>query len=511
MKRLRLLAFDLGAESGRAVVGELRGRRLAIREIARFPNGPINVRGHLHWNLFGLAEHVKDALRRCAASPGPPPDCFGFDTWGVDFALLDRQGQILGLPFAYRDRRAEGAMASFFRRLPRRRVYERTGIQMLPINTLFQLEAMVRDRSPLLETADRLLFIPDLFHYLLTGAAVSEFTFATTSQLFNPRAMDWDDGLLAALGLPKSLMAPLVTPGSLIGRLDAEVAAAAGLPRLPLAAVGCHDTASAVAAVPAEGDDWAYLSSGTWSLLGVESPKPVITNASFRANVTNEGGVGGTFRVLKNVMGLWLLQQCRRVWSRGKDVGYDELTRLAADAKPFAALIDPDDPSFLNPPDMPEAIRSCCRRTGQRPPADGGPMARCILESLALKYRLVIERLRQVQPRPIRRLHVIGGGSRNRLLCQMTADATGLPVLAGPVEATAIGNLLVQATALGCVNSLTDLREIVRRSFAVETFEPRPSRAWERAWERFDWLTPPPSPPPKREGRVVAGGSRSRP
>jgi rhamnulokinase len=480
----RHLAFDLGAESGRALLGSLDDGRLAVREIHRFPNGMLRLRGHCHWNLYRLFEQVKEGLR-LAARAGDAPQSIGVDTWGVDFGLLDRDGDLLGLPYAYRDSRTAGAMDSFFRKVPRERVYELTGVQFLPFNSLFQLESMVRDRSPLIEAAADLLFMPDLFHYLLAGAKATEFTFATTSQLFNPRTGGWDDELLAALGLPRRWLQPLVAPGTPLGPLGAEIAAETGLAPIPLIAVATHDTASAVAAAPGEGDDWAYLSSGTWSLLGVESPAPLIGDETRRANFTNEGGVGGSFRVLKNVMGLWLVQECRRAWSRDAEIDYDELTAAAAAAPPWRALVDPDNASFLNPPDMPAAIRDFCRRTDQPVPETPGAVVRCALESLALKYRCVLEELGRIYPRPIRRLHAIGGGARNRLLNQWTADATGLPVLAGPTEATAIGNLLVQAMALGRVGSLAELRDIVRRSFPLETYTPRPTPAWEAAWRRF--------------------------
>ena len=484
MDAARLLAFDLGAESGRAVLGDLAGGRLALREIARFPNGLLELRGRLHWNVFRLFEEMKAALAACAAE-GIAPASLGVDTWGVDFALLAADGTVLGLPVAYRDRRTEGAMESLFRKIPRERVYARTGIQLLPINTLFQLEAMARDRSPLREVATDLLFIPDLFHYLLTGVKRTEFTFATTSQLFDPVRMDWDDELLRAVGAPRAWMQEVVPPGTILGELDGAVRRRTGYAGGPLVAVATHDTGSAVAAVPAQGEDWAFISSGTWSLVGVESPRPVLTLDAMRANVTSEGGVGGTFRVLKNVTGLWLLQECRRAWSRERPAGYDELIAAAGAAPPFAALVDPDDPSFLAPPDMPEAIRAFCVRTGQAPPGTRGATVRCILESLALKCRLVLEQIARLLDRRIARVHVIGGGARNGLLCRFTADATGLPVRAGPGEATAVGNLLVQAMALGRIASLAELREVVRASFAVTRYDPDDPAAWEPARERF--------------------------
>ena len=484
------LAYDLGAESGRAILGRLRDDRLEIREVGRFPNAAITVEGHMHWDVFRLFEEMKACLARCAKEADPMPGSIGLDTWGVDFALLDGSGKILGLPYCYRDDRTAGAMDSFFRKVPRDEVYGRTGIQFLKINTLFQLESMVRDASPLLEAASDLLFMPDLFHYLLAGVKRTEFTFATTSQLYNPVKQGWDDELLAALGLDRSLMQEVVASGTVLGHVGPEICEETGFPGVPVVAAATHDTGSAVAAVPAEGDDWAFISSGTWSLMGVESAAPVLTDGAREANFTNEGGVGGRFRLLKNIMGLWLLQQCRRTWSTDGALDYDELTAVAASAPPFAALVDPDDPVFLNPPDMPAAIAAYCLRTGQEAPATRGATARCVLESIALKYRRVLDQLRNLHGRPIRRIHVIGGGSRNRLLCRFTADATGLPVLAGPVEATALGNLLVQAMAVGDVASTERMREIVDASFPMERFDPESPEEWDPVYDRFMDLGP---------------------
>jgi rhamnulokinase len=361
----------------------------------------------------------------------------------------------------------------------------------MPFNTVFQVQAMLRDGSPPLAAGSDLLFMPDLFNYFLTGTKASEFTMATTSQLFNPRTKAWEPGILRALGLPPGLLEDLVEPGTVLSPLLSGIAAEAGLPELPVVAVASHDTASAVAAVPAEGDNWAYISSGTWSLVGIEAGGPFITASALEHNFTNEGGIGGTTRFLKNVTGLWLVQGCRKSWEKERTFGYDELVAMAAAAPAFEALIDPDNPDFLNPPDMPEAIRAYCHRTGQSPPATQAGFVRSILESLALKYRAVIDEIRDVTGRTIGRIHVIGGGSRNRLLCQFTSDATGLPVVAGPAEATAIGNLLVQAMALGELNSLDGLRRIVADSFELHRFEPRGDRAWADAYGRFGEITRP--------------------
>lgn len=483
MKPSVFLAFDLGASGGRGILGELWKDRLGIREVCRFPNRMVSVRGHLHWNIFDLFDHVKEGLRICAREC--TPDSIGIDTWGVDFGLLARDGGILGLPYAYRDSRTDGAMESFFQKVPRERVYELTGIQFLPLNTLFQLESMARDKSPLLEVATDLLFIPDLLNYLLTGVKKTEFTFATTSQLYNPTKGDWEDELLSALGLPVSLMQKIVPPGSAVGEISAEVLQEVGISNVPVIAVATHDTGSAVAAAPAEGDDWAYISSGTWSLMGIETKAPIITRESLQLNFTNEGGVGETFRFLKNIAGLWLLQECRRAWGREDNPGYEELLESAQTARPFTALIDPDWHEFLNPTDMPEAIYGACRKTAQKAPASRGEFVRCILESLALKYRFVLDQLQRIYSRPIDRIHMIGGGARNHLLCRFTANATGIPVIAGPVEATAIGNIMVQALSHGGLSSLGEIRDVIRHSFDVTTYVPDQTAQWNTAYGRF--------------------------
>jgi rhamnulokinase len=482
MKSVEILAFDLGAESGRAMLGHLENGRLDVRETHRFPNTPVNLFGHIHWNIFALFDEMKRAMRACAAAP---PASVAVDTWGVDFGLAARDGSILGLPYCYRDVRTEGAMDEYLKLVPRQALYEATGIQFMPFNTIYQLYAMVRDRSPLLDAASDLLFMPDLFNYLLTGRKASEFTMATTSQFFNPRTRTWSPGLFQAMGFSRKILQEVLEPGTVLGPLRPEVASETGLGAVPVVATASHDTGAAVAAVPASGKNWAYISSGTWSLVGVEEMAPIITQEALDRNFTNEGGVAGTIRFLKNVTGLWLVQQCRKAWEGGRAASYEDLTRLAGEAAPFQALIDPDDPVFLNPPDMPEAIRTYCRKTGQAAPDSEASFIRTILESLALKYRLVIDQMEKVVSHPVERIHVIGGGSQNRLLCQFTADATGRPVSAGPAEATAVGNILVQAMALGLVGSHHELRTIVCKSFRPAAYEPRQSSAWRVAFDRF--------------------------
>lgn len=482
------LAFDLGAESGRTILGTLDQDRLRLQELTRFANRMVNVLGSWHWDILRLYEELKRGLAVCAREATGAPASIGIDTWGVDFGLLSEDGKFVGLPFAYRDSRTDGMMDEFFKLVPRERVYQLTGIQTMQINTLYQLFAMSQHQSPVLRIAKKLLFVPDIFHYLLSGVITSEFSFATTSQLFNPVVMAWEAELFAAMGLSTSLMNEVVQSGTVIGSLTEAIAQETGLPQVPVIACATHDTGSAVAAVPAEGREWAYISSGTWSLIGVEINEPLLSEQAMHYNFTNEGGVGNTFRFLKNVMGLWLVQQCRESWAKEREYGYEDLTELATQALPFKSIIDPDDSSFLHPADMPEAIAAFCRKTGQTPPASPGEFVRCALESLALKYRFVLERLRRLYPHPINRLHVIGGGCQNATLCQWTADASGLPVYAGPVEATAIGNLLVQALALGAAESLDGIRRIVRESFQPIRYLPQPNAQWDRAYNLLEDL-----------------------
>jgi len=479
----RFLAFDLGAESGRAVLGLLRDDRLALEELHRFPNVVVRRGESLAWNIPGLFDGIKHGMALAAARDTAPLS-LGLDTWGVDFGLVARDGALLDLPRTYRDPRTQGALESFLGRIPREEVYRRTGVQFLPFNSLFQLHAMRAANDPLLARADGILFVPDLFHHLLTGKRTSEFTFATTTQLYNPREGDWDDALLEALGLPRRLFAEIVGPGTALGPVREEVRRETGLATRVIA-VATHDTASAVAAVPAEDEGFAYISSGTWSLVGAEVAEPVITADALRFNFTNEGGVARTFRLLKNVMGLWLVQGCRRAWGLEGTGAYARLTDAAKAADAWRSLVDPDDPSFFNPPDMPEAIRRFCRATGQTEPESEAATVRAALDSLALKYRLVLEQLEALRGRPATVVHVVGGGARNGLLCQLTADAAGVPVIAGPAEATAIGNLLVQALAAGALDSLAAARSVVRASFAPERYEPRGGREVRAALARF--------------------------
>jgi rhamnulokinase len=468
-----ILAFDLGAESGRAVLGRFDGSRLTLDVIHRFSNRPVHTLDSVHWDVLGLYGEMLIALRKGAAEPGGIAS-LGVDTWGVDFALLGRDGSLLGNPRHYRDPHTEGIMEEVFRQVPREKIFQQTGVQFLRFNTLFQLAAMKRDRSPLLDAAHNLLFMPDLFHYWFTGIKVNEFTDASTSQMLDAVSKSWAYGLLKAVGISERLPGSLVAPGTVLGPLRSAICSDTSVGAVEVIAPATHDTACAVAAVPATGDSWAYISSGTWSLMGAELPQAIIDEKALEHNFTNEGGVAGTTRLLKNIMGLWLVQECRRAWERkGRSFTYEELTRLAEQSPGRQSMIDPDAEAFWLPPDMPAAIAEFCRRSGQKAPSGEGAIVRCALDSLASKYQWVLERMEELIDRRLEVIHVVGGGSQNGLLCQLTADACKRPVLAGPVEATAIGNILVQAMGLGLLSSLADAREVVRRSFEVQLYSPR--------------------------------------
>jgi rhamnulokinase len=473
------LAFDLGAESGRAVLGRLSDGRIELEELHRFPNGGIRVQGALYWDTLRLWEEIQKGIHIAACRV--KLDGIGIDTWGVDFGLLGSDGLLLDLPRHYRDRRTQGVMEKLFERVPREEIFAQTGIQFLPFNTLYQLYAMKLAGSQVLKVAHHLLNTPDLFNYWLTGNARSEFTIASTTQFFDPRTMTWATGLLGSLDLPCQILGPAVAPGTALGPMMEA-------PHAPVYATAGHDTAAAVAAIPAvEGDPWCYISSGTWSLLGVELDRPTINDECLAYGCTNEVGVAGRIRLLKNIAGLWLLQECRRAWeSEGSPYSYEQLTNMAAEARSFPAILDPD---AIPPCDnMPREIAAWCLETGQEPPADCAAYTRAILEALALRYRQVLEHLEKLTGRRIETIHIVGGGSRNRVLNQFTADCTGRVVIAGPVEAAAIGNILVQAMGAGELNGLEELRAVVRHSFAPERFEPRPAPEWDRAYDRFQEL-----------------------
>lgn len=483
-----LAAVDLGAQSGRVAVGRFDGSRLAIEEMRRFPNVPVRVRGTLHWDVLRLYGDVLDGLR--AAARDETVDSVAVDAWGVDFGLIDRAGRLVQNPVHYRDSRRAAAVDSVFARVAPRELYERTGIQLLPINTLFELAAMAAESDPVLVAADQLLLIPDLFHFWLCGARTSEFTNATTTQCFDARTGAWATDLLERLAIPLQLLPEVVDPATELGPVAGEVDAETGLGAATVVAVATHDTGSAVAGTPLRGERSAFISIGTWSLVGIESAEPFVSDAAYRANLTNEGGIGGTFRVLRNVTGLWLLEECRRAWALGGSPWpLDELVAAARSAPALRSLVDPNETLFTSPGDMPARIADYCERTGQPRPASQGAIVRCIFESLALKHAESVELLVRVTGRPIDELYVVGGGANNELLCEWTAAAAGRPVHAGPAEATLVGNLLVQAIALGELASLDDAREVVRRSFSLTTYEPASTDAWAEARQRFAALS----------------------
>ena len=476
MAQQTVLAVDLGAESGRVMAVHVGGAALRLEELHRFPNTTAEVRGTLHWDFLRLWRDIQEGVARGQALR---PASLGVDTWGVDFALLDAQGELLGNPVHYRDRRTEGMMEWVFARASRAEVFAQTGIQFMPINTLYQLASLAVRESPQLAAARTLLTAPDLLNYWLTGTAVCEFTNATTTQLYNPRVGGWASDLIGALGLPAAIFPTLVQPGTRLGSY-------AGI---PVIAPACHDTGSAVAAVPTSTSNYAYISSGTWSLVGLEVPAPIINDAALAANVTNEGGVNGTYRLLKNVMGLWIIQQCRAAWgAQGHNYSYADLVQLATAAPPLRHCFDPNDGRFLPPGDYPALIAAWCAERGQPAPEDHGAIARSVFESLALAYRHVLETLDALADHRTEVIHVVGGGSQNALLCQMTADAIGLPVVAGPTEATVIGNALVQLIALGELGSIAEARALVARSAELQRYEPRNRAGWDEAFARYKSL-----------------------
>ena len=479
-----MAAVDLGAQSGRVAVGRFDGSRLAVSEAYRFANEPVEVAGRLRWDIDRLRRDALDGLRSAARETAL--DSVAVDSWGVDFGLLDRSGALVENPLHYRDSRRTAAAPEAFARVPARELYDRTGIQLLPINTVFELAAMAAEGDPALESADVLLLIPDLFHHWLCGSRTSEFTNATTTQCLDAAGGGWATDLLERLGIPARLFPEVVAPGTPLGEASAE----AGLGKAVVIAVATHDTGSAVAAVPFDRQGSVFLSVGTWSLVGVEIAEPLINDDTFAANLTNEGGVAGTYRLLRNVAGLWLLHECRRHWAEeGHEHGFDELVDLARSAPPLRSFVDPNADVFLgHGADMPRRIQAFCRETGQPEPAGVGEIVRCILESLALKHAETVEMLGRVAGSAPAELHVVGGGARNELLCAWTAEAAGLPVVAGPEEATVVGNLLVQAIALGEISSLAEAREVVRASFEPTTYEPARSAEWQEARGRFAQL-----------------------
>ena len=474
-------AVDLGATSGRTIVASLTEKGLELEEINRFPNQLIEIGGHFYWDINELYRNIIEGLK-IVAQRGLSIASIGVDTWGVDFVCIGKDGHVLRQPYAYRDPQTEGAPEAFFARIPREEVYKQTGIQVMNFNSLFQLDTLRRRNDSALEAADKIAFMPDALSYLLTGKLVTEYTIASTAQMVNAYDKKLSPELLEAVGLTEDNFGEFVFPGHIIGTLTEEVQRMTGLGAIPVVAVAGHDTGSAVAAVPATDENFAYLSSGTWSLLGVETKEPVINEETEKLNFTNEGGIGGTIRLLKNVCGMWLLERCRQEWG---ETSYPELITETQYCEPFRSLINPDDPIFANPKSMTEAICSYCKATGQPVPEKRGQFTRCIFESLALRYRQVLENLEKLTPNSIDTLHIIGGGSRNALLNQFTADATHLKVVAGPSEATAIGNVMVQAMAAGVVKNIEEMRKLISTSVETQTFFPRNTAEWDIAYINF--------------------------
>ncbi len=480
----RYLAFDLGAESGRATLGTLEEGKLTLEELHRFPNTPVRVLSALYWDTLRLWQEIRHGLTIAGREKRIQLDGIGVDTWGVDFALVGQDGNLIENPRHYRDTRTNGMMEAVFQVVPREEIFAHTGIQFMQINSLYQLYAMRLAGSRALACARTVLMMPDLFNYWLTGLVKSEVTIASTSQFYNPRMQRWAVELFDRLLFPKTILPDLVQPGTRLGTVLPEVADTCGLGTTAVYATGCHDTASAVAAVPASGDSWCYISSGTWSLMGVELDAPVIDARSLALNLTNEMGAGGKTRLLKNIAGLWLVQECRRAWAlEGKEYSYEELAAMADDAPAFSAILDPD--AFLEPGEMPSKIAAHCRAAGHHAPESVAATVRGIFESLALRYREVLESLETLLGRKLEIIHIVGGGSRNRILNQFVADATERTVIAGPSEATTIGNILIQAIGAGELAGLAEAREIVRRSVTLETFTPKRTADWDAAYARF--------------------------
>lgn len=479
------IAVDLGAESGRVMLGSLSAGKLALEEIYRFSNVSLEQNGSLRWDFNRQVGEVETGIAKAVKRADGPIAGIGVDSWGVDFGLVGADGKLIENPYHYRDSRTNGMMEKAYEFMPKREIYENTGLQFLQFNTVYQLLAMRLANSDALAKAKNLLFIADLFGYYLCGRVYCEYTLASTSQLMDMRTAQWSKAIFDKLSLPIEIMSAIVKPGTVVGQLTAKFAKKIGCDPIPVIAVASHDTASAVAAVPAEQNNWAYLSSGTWSLCGVEVPKAIIDDRTFKYSFTNEGGVENTIRLLKNIMGLWLVQECRRQWQRdGVELSYDQVTEMAQEAEPFAAYTDPNYGQFLSPGDMPKKINDYLTHTGQKAISEKGQLIRVILESLALKYRWAVERIEDITGKTIDCLRIVGGGIQNELLCQFTANAVAKRVIAGPAEATAAGNILMQAKATGQINTLAQARKIVRNSFELKEYQPQDVPLWEQQYKK---------------------------
>ena len=480
---MNFIAFDLGATSGRAILGTVEGGKLSSEEVYRFPNSVMEKDGKYYWDIYSLFDHFKAALKKVAGM-GVKVESIGIDTWGVDFGCVGPDGAILGLPRAYRDPYTDGVPEEVFKIIPKEDLYGVTGTQIMNFNTIFQIYAQHKDPESPIHKAAEILFMPDLLSYMLTGEKVCEYTDASTSGLIDPRTREFDHSLLERLGIDSSILRPIVQPGTTVGVLKKEICEETGFAPVPVIAVAGHDTASAIAAVPAADERFAYLSSGTWSLMGIESPVPIIDDKSYEYNVTNEGGIEGTTRFLKNICGMWLYERCRKEWTDAPK-SHTELQAEAMKVKPFQSLINPDDAVFANPASMVDAIQDYCRQTGQHVPEGYAEICRCIFDSLALRYRQVFGWLKEFASFPIQTLHIIGGGSLNEYLDQFTANSTGVEVLAGPQEGTAIGNIMLQAKACGAVGDIWEMRKIIGQSIEMKRFVPQDKELWDAAYEHY--------------------------
>lgn len=480
----RVLAFDFGASSGRAIIGCFDGDKITLEEVHRFSNDPVSVGGTVYWDVLRLFYEIKQGIIKAKIAGGF--DSIGIDTWGVDFGLIDSEGKLMENPVHYRDARTVGLVDEAFKTMPKEKLYGITGIQFMELNTLFQLISLKKYRPWMLERADKMLFMPDLFGYMLTGKMCAEYSIASTSQLIDLDKRTWSKEILDAFGIKESVFAPLVQPGTVLGELSKEICEECGVDPVPVISVCGHDTQSAITSVPCEDGDFAFLSSGTWSLFGTELDKPIVNETSMNINITNEGGFDGSTGFLKNIIGLWLIQESRRQWKReGKEYSYADLEKLALAAEPFKCFIDPDAPEFVPHGNIPERVREFCRKTGQYVPETVGEIMRCIYESLAMKYRLTFEKLRECTERDYPVIHVIGGGTKDGLLCQMTANSCDRTVKAGPIEATVMGNVAVQLMSDGSVKNIGQARKIVANSSELKTFEPKDTDKWAGAYEDF--------------------------
>ena len=480
----RVLAFDFGASSGRAIIGSFDGEKISLQEVHRFSNDPVMLNGTLYWDVLRLFYEIKQGIVKAKIAGGF--DSIGIDTWGVDFGLIDKNGRLLENPVHYRDLRTAGLVEESFKTVPKKEQYDITGIQFMELNTLFQLISLRRQRPELLDRADKMLFMPDLLAYFLTGKMCAEYSIASTSQLIDIKTRSWSERLLQAFDIPESLFAPLVQPGTVLGNLSNEICEECGVESVPVISVCGHDTQSAITAVPCEDGQFAFLSSGTWSLFGTELKKPIVNETTLDINITNEGGYGGSTGFLKNIIGLWLIQESRRQWQReGQDYSYADLEKLALSQPAFKCFIDPDAPEFVPQGNIPERVREFCKKTGQYVPQSVGEIMRCIYESLALKYRLTLGAIEECTEKKYNKLHVMGGGTKDKLLLQMTADCCALPVLGGPIEATALGNVALQLIASGDIKDIKSARRVIANGEKLTLYSPSSDSNWDSAFERF--------------------------